>query len=95
MEKKDLDRALNRGIAVTFKTISERHAFLKEIKSFGGKWLNGKEISEEDFDNSAFPLHVDKDYLIGKISGMCFHYGAYPCVQYKKFRTDKGVIDVR
>ena len=97
MEKKDLDRALNRGILVMFNTAKEKRKFLRKIKSFGGKWFNGEEITEADYkcsNKTASPILVDKDYLIGKVSAMCMHFGAFPTVWYKKFASDKFVIDV-
>lgn len=99
MTKKDLDRAFNRGLVIVLKTVGEGQRFLKEIKSFGGKWLNGDEIeyNEEKLDSTEELnqiVHVDKKYLLSFVSGMCYHYGAYPTVEYSKFKHDSHVIDI-
>ncbi len=100
MKKKDLQRAFNRRIVITFKAEGEILSFLKEIKSLGGKWFNGKKINVNEKWSNEFglitdKLCVDKDFCISKISAMCYHFGAYPTIPYHKFATDKGTVDVR
>ena len=97
MEKKQLDRALNGGIAVNCDTVGEYTNLLKLIKDFGGKWINGDKIVYNESDltskkQNVHVLYIDKDYTISYISGMCLHFGAFPRVDYKKFATDKAVL---
>ena len=101
MTKQDLDRVFNRGIVVTFNNRGEENSFLKEVKELGGKWFNGKEIkyNENALNSKAQPIAhkiaIDRNYQIGYVSAMCYHFGAYPTVQYHKFKTDKCTIDLK
>ena len=99
MEKKQLDRALNGGIVVHCDTVGEYTNLLKLIKDCGGKWINGDKIVYNESDltskkQNVHVLHIDKDYTISYISGMCLHFGAFPVVDYKKFATDKAVLRI-
>jgi hypothetical protein len=99
MEKKQLDRALNGGIAVNCDTVGEYTNLLKLIKDCGGKWINGDKIVYNESDltskkQNVHVLYIDKDYTISYISGMCLHFGAFPVVHYKKFATDKAVLRI-
>ena len=99
MTGKELERALNRGIVVRCETAGEFVSLLKAVKECGGSWLNGNEIVyNEQQLTSTEPLptrlHISRDYKIGYVMGICFHYGAYPTVDFRKFKTDRAVIDV-
>jgi len=87
MDQKLLNDALTRGILVTFKTVGERERFFKELKSFGGRWINGLPLTfNEKLLNSSKKniacVHVDKNYVVANVSGMCLHFGAYASIPY-------------
>ena len=48
----------------------ERSDFLRFAKANGFKWLNGKEIKEDD--DCFFHVAVSENYTIANISAMCF-----------------------
>ena len=99
MDKNQLDRALNGGIVVHCDTVGEYTNLLKLIKDCGGKWINGYKIVYNESDltskkQNLHHLHINRDYVIGYVSGMCLHFGAFPRVDYKKFATDKAVLRI-
>ena len=97
MTGKELEKVLNRGIVVRCETAGEFVALLKAVKECGGRWISGNEIVyDEQQLTSTEPLltrvSISRDYTIGYVSGICFHYGAYPTVDFCKFKTDSAVI---
>ena len=99
MTGKELEKVLNRGIVVRCETAGEFVSLLKAVKECGGSWLSGTEIVyNEQQLTSTEPLptrlHISRDYTISYVSGICYHYGAFPTVDFCKFKTDRAVIYV-
>ena len=88
MNKQKLNELVNGGVVLLFDNKTDFICFLKEIKSFGGKWQNGNEIEipKEADVQSYFRVHIDKDYKISFVSGICYDYSAYPSISYAKIK---------
>lgn len=79
---------MNGGVVLLFDNKTDFICFLKEIKSFGGKWQNGDEIEipKEADVQSYFRVHIDKYYNIALVSGICYHYSTYPLISCSKIK---------
>ncbi len=88
MNKQKLNELVNGGVVLLFDNKTDFICFLKEIKSFGGKWQNGEEIEipKKADVQSYFRVHIDKYYNIALVSGICYHYSAYLSISYAKIK---------
>ena len=88
MRNQKLSNLVSDGVVVLFDNKTDFILFLKEIKSFGGKWQNGEEIEipKQTDVHSYFRVHIDQYYNIALVSGICYHYSTYPSISYAKIK---------
>lgn len=88
MRNQKLSNLVSEGVVVLFENKTDFICFLKEIKSFGGKWQNGDEIEipKEADVQSYFRVHIDKYCNIALVSGICYNYSTYPSIRYSKIK---------
>lgn len=88
MKNQNLSNLTSAGVVVLIDNKTDFICFLKEIKFLGGKWQNGEDIiiPEEADVQSYFRVHIDKYYNIAFVSGICYHYSAYPSINYAKIK---------